>query len=334
MTRLYDVTLRDGNHALRHGLDTNFVREYCTLANNSGIWAIEVGHGNGLGASSYLVGQSKHSDFELLSTARDSLTNVKLAVHSIPGFSTIKKDLIPAINIGVEIFRIASHVTEANVSARHIEFLKNQGVVVQGVLMMSHMATTSELVEQCCLLESYGVDAVILMDSAGYFDPKQIQERFNALSEVLEVETGIHAHNNLGVGVANALKAREHGAKIVDGASMALGAGAGNAQLESIVAHLGRESFQNLELSRFLQMSDFVAQEYFAYLPSTTSRSVASGVAGAFSGYAPQVEALAEELNLNVFDLWTEIGKRRLVAGQETQLREIALELVEIKSVE
>jgi 4-hydroxy 2-oxovalerate aldolase len=77
----------------------------------------------------------------------------------------------------VDVFRVASHVSEANVSAQHIEFLKSRGVNVQGVLMMSHMASTTELLNQCKLLESYGADAIVLMDSAGHFDPNQVRKR-------------------------------------------------------------------------------------------------------------------------------------------------------------
>ena len=334
MTKLYDVTLRDGNHALKHHLETKFVTQYCVLANDSGVWAVEVGHGNGLGASSYLVGKSKFSDFELLSAAREELTSTKLAVHSMPGFSTIKKDLIPALNLGVDVFRVASHVTEANISAPHIEFLKNQNVIVQGVLMMSHMASPYELVKQCKLLQGYGVDAIVLMDSAGYFDPGQIQERIGMINQEVEVEIGIHAHNNLGVGIANALKAKEFGATFLDGASMALGAGAGNAQLEIIVAHLCRESVEVFNLAKFMSMSDLVAKVYSSNLPSTTSTSVASGIAGAFSGYAPFVGSLAVEFSLDVYKLWVEVGKRKLVAGQESQLREIAMQLKEKESID
>jgi 4-hydroxy 2-oxovalerate aldolase len=329
MTLLYDVTLRDGNHALRHNLDTSFVRNYCDLARSSGVWAVEVGHGNGLGASSYLVGKSKFSDFELLSAAKDSLGQTKLAVHSIPGFSSIKRDLIPALSLGVEVFRVASHVTEANVSAQQVNFLKSRDVIVQGVLMMSHMAEISDLVIQCKLLESYGVDAVVLMDSAGYFDPNQVKERVAKLRQEIEVGVGFHAHNNLGVGVANAIAAKEMGATYLDGAAMALGAGAGNAQLETIVAHLNRAAIGTYDVSQFLRMSDLVAREYGSHLPSITGTSVASGIAGAFSGYAPFVNGLANELSLDIYDLWRKIGERKLVAGQESQLREIALDLKE-----
>jgi 4-hydroxy 2-oxovalerate aldolase len=152
--KLYDVTLRDGNHALRHTLTAKFVQDYCKSADASGVWAIEVGHGNGLGASSHLVGKSSESDHDLLEAARQHLTSAKLAVHSIPGFSTIKRDIKPAISIGVDVFRIATHVTEADTSQKHIEYLASNDIEVQGVLMMSHMIDLAGLIKQVSLKKS------------------------------------------------------------------------------------------------------------------------------------------------------------------------------------
>jgi 4-hydroxy 2-oxovalerate aldolase len=191
------------------------------------------------------------------------------------------------------------------------------------------MASTTELLNQCKLLESYGADAIVLMDSAGHFDPNQVRKRIELLHEEISVDIGIHAHNNLGVGVANALAAKEMGATFLDGASMALGAGAGNAQLETIVAHLNRSDEGSFDLNQFLLMSDLVAQTHKSKLPSITGDSVASGTAGALSGYAPEVKRLTVEFSLNAYEFWQEIGERNLVAGQESQLREIAMEMQE-----
>ena len=330
---LYDVTLRDGNHALRHQLDPKFIEEYCIRADNSGVWAVEVGHGNGLGASSFLVGKSKNSDLELLSSAREILSKTKLAAHSIPGFSTIKKDLIPAINIGVDVFRVASHVTEANISGTHIEFLKNNDVIVQGVLMMSHMASISELIDQCKLLSNFGADAVILMDSAGNLDPTQVKERFEALRNEISIPMGMHAHNNLGVGIANALAARDAGAVYLDGATMALGAGAGNAHLESLAVHENRRNPEAYDLRTFFDLSDLVRESHAEFLPRNSSSSLASGDAGVFSGYAPMVAELSRVYDLDSYELWREIGRRNLVAGQESLLLEIAMEIKENEAI-
>ena len=135
-----DATLRDGNHAISHQLSKDNIKKYCIAANKALIPIVEVGHGNGIGASSIQVGLAKESDWTLLSVAREYLTDSKLGVHVIPGFATINKNIKPAIDIGVDIFRIASHCTEADVTARHIAYVREQGKEVYGVLMMSHMA--------------------------------------------------------------------------------------------------------------------------------------------------------------------------------------------------
>jgi 4-hydroxy 2-oxovalerate aldolase len=330
MSLFYDVTLRDGNHALRHKLSASAVSDYCRIADKSGVWAVEVGHGNGLGASSFLVGKSDSTDRDLLESARESLKNTKLAVHSIPGFSTIKRDLIPAIEIGVDIFRVATHVTEANTAEKHIEFLASKDVIVHGVLMMSHMTTIENLIIQAGRMLTYGASAVILMDSAGYFLPRDAEIRVKAIIDSLGIEVGFHAHNNLGMGVANANTAINAGASIIDGASMGLGAGAGNAQLEAIIANQIRDKHSNLNIEPFLSMSEKINQSYADSLPRITKSSIESGMAGVFSGYAPHVKEIAQEFGVNTSKIWDEMARRNLVAGQESMIREIAQDLMNL----
>lgn len=327
---LYDVTLRDGNHALRHSLKPDFVREYCSLANNAGVWAVEIGHGNGLGASSHLVGRSSFPDADLITSARESLTTAKLAVHAIPGFATINRDLKPALDCGVEIFRIATHVTEATTAQKHIEFLRESGVLVHGVLMMSHMSDIPTLCEQATLMKTYGATAIILMDSAGNFVPSEVRARVAAIREDCGLSVGFHAHNNLGMAVGNALAAVESSAEVIDGAAMGLGAGAGNAQLEAIVAAFSRSGVNSGNIAGLLQMSELVRENFPSQLPRTTKDSIESGIAGVFSGYAPQVKQIAEEAGLETSQLWMALAERKLVAGQESMIREIASDLMNL----
>ncbi len=325
MTTYYDVTLRDGNHALRHQLTESFVREYCTSADSSGVWAVEVGHGNGLGASSFLVGKSAYSDEVLLAAARESLNEAKLAVHTIPGFATIDRDLRPAIELGVEVFRVATHVTEATVAQGHMEYLVDQDVIVHGVLMMSHMIELAGLLANAAQMKSYGASAIILMDSAGRFEPFEVKERVAMLHQELGLEVGFHAHNNLGLAVANAHAASGAGASIVDGAAMGLGAGSGNAQLECIVAT--DHGASHPDLRQVLGMSRLVEREFPDKLPRTTASSIESGLAGVFSGYAPQVKQISSEFGLRPDELWQALADHKVIAAQESMIREIAIEL-------
>ena len=325
MTIYYDVTLRDGNHALGHQLSEGFVRKYCAMADTSGVWAVEVGHGNGLGTSSFLAGKSACSDESLLTAARESLREAKLAVHAIPGFATINRDLHPAVELGVEVFRVATHVSEASMAQTHMEYLAAQSVTVHGVLMMSHMIDLPGLLVQAELMKAYGASAIILMDSAGHFEPKDVRERVEMVHQELGIEVGFHAHNNLGLAVANAHAASNAGASIVDGAAMGLGAGAGNAQLESVVATDHSDSHPGLR--QVLGLSRLVENEFPDNLPRTTASTLESGLAGVFSGYAPQVMAVSAEFGRDPGDLWRALGEHKIVAAQESMIREIAIAL-------
>ena len=148
---------------------------YASAADKAGIPIVEVGHGNGL-VRRHCRLVKVFSDLEMLQVVKQHLTKSKLGVHVIPGFATIKKDLSPLISL-IDVVRVASHCTEADITARHIDFAKNKGKVVYGVLMMSHMATADILVEECMKMESYGADGVILMDSAGSYFPSDVKEK-------------------------------------------------------------------------------------------------------------------------------------------------------------
>ena len=327
---LFDVTLRDGNHALRHKLSPKFISAYCQVADKAGLYAVEVGHGNGLGASSLLVGKSAYPDSELIEAARSQLRKTKLSVHCIPGFATIERDLRPAVVQGVDIFRIATHVTEADVAETQISFVKDANLEVQGVLMMTHMVTISELVSQSLVHESNGADAVIIMDSAGYYSPEDVSQRILALREKLTIPIGFHAHNNLGQAISNALAAKQAGAEILDGSAMGLGAGAGNAQLENLAANLLADRGDLSSLTHFLELSKLIESEFVEHLPRVSSESIESGLSGVFSGYAPHVRQVASEFGIDSSSLWKAIAGRKLVAGQESMIREIAEDLMNL----
>ena len=236
--KFIDATLRDGSHAIKHQLTKENIIDYCNAVDDAGLYSIVVGHGNGLGASSLQVGLSLLKDDEMLSVARKSLKNTKLGTYMIPGFGTIEDNLRPAMDIGVDLFKIGCHCTEADTTRQHIEFLRNNGKEVVGVLMMYHFADKVKLLEESKKMQSYGANGVLLMDSAGASTPQMVKEVISFLVENLDVEVGFHAHNNLGLAVGNTLIAIEEGATIVDGTIRGFGAGAGNCQLECVIAVL------------------------------------------------------------------------------------------------
>jgi 4-hydroxy 2-oxovalerate aldolase len=327
-----DPTLRDGNHAVQHELTVQQIAGYCDAADAAGIPIVEVGHGNGLGASSLQLGESATPDLEVLMTAREHLSNSKLGVFVIPGFATIKKDIRQALKAGADVVRVASHCTEADITERHISFAREEGTTVYGVLMMSHMASTDLLVEEARKMQSYGAEAVIIMDSSGHYLPKDVTERISALVSGLDVAVGFHAHNNLGMAIANSVAALEAGADILDGTARGFGAGAGNAQLEVLVAVLDRLEYQTgIDFYKLLDACDWVEQNLMRTFPTISSVSVVSGLSGVFSGFSKPVERIAKQYGVDPRDIFFELGRRGVVAGQEDLIMEVANDLAKTK---
>ena len=329
-----DPTLRDGNHAVAHQLSAKHVAIYAAAADKAGVPIVEVGHGNGLGASSLQVGEALETDEVLLTTARKYLTNSKLGIHVIPGFATIERDLKRAIEIGVDVVRVATHCTEADITQRHIGYAREKGKEAYGVLMMSHMATPDVLVEEAIKMELYGAEGIIIMDSAGAYMPSDVNERISALVEVLSVPVGFHGHNNLGMGIANSVVAIEAGAKILDGTARGFGAGAGNAQIEILIAVLTKMGYETgIDLYKILDAADIAEKEIMPLVPIIKSESIVSGLAGVFSGFSKHVTRISKEYGVDQRDVYFELGKRKVVAGQEDIIIEVVMNLVKQKQL-
>ena len=320
-----DPTLRDGNHAIGHQISEAQIAQYCEAADRAGVPIVEVGHGNGIGASSLQLGLSKVADKKMLETARANLKNAKLGIHIIPGFATIEKDLKLAIDCGVDVIRVASHCTEADITERHIKFARQEGKIAYGVLMMSHMVSKEILAEEAYKMQSYGADGIIFMDSAGFFLPQNVTERVQSLVDALSVPVGFHAHNNLGMAIANSVAAVDAGALMLDGCARGFGAGAGNAQLEVLVAVLERLAYQtNIDLYKILDAAELAEKVLIPEIPTIKNTSIVSGLAGVFSGFMKPVARIADEFGVDPKDIFFELGKRKIIAGQEDIIIEVA----------
>jgi 4-hydroxy 2-oxovalerate aldolase len=324
---LTDSSLRDGNHSVKHTVSLDSIQRYCEFADRAGIPIVEVGHGNGLSASSLLIGKAVNSDTEMLTTARKSLKRSKLGIHSIPGLSTLD-DIKHALDCGVDIVRVATHCTEATLSKPHIEHLSKSGNVVYGVLMMSALITADELVEQAKIMESYGANGVIIMDSTGSYLPGDVEERITKLNNALQISIGFHAHNNLGCAVANSLTAAECGAEFIDVCIRGFGAGAGNAPLEIMIPVLEQSGFKvGIDFKETIKEADKVMSYLVPSQPVSAPINVLTGLKRLFSGFEKPIVAASQLHGIEYSSLIFELGNRKLVAGQEDLIVEVAQNL-------
>jgi 4-hydroxy 2-oxovalerate aldolase len=246
MTRdvtVLDVSLRDSIHSVRHSFTEAQVRAAAKGFNAARVRYFEVSHGEGLGCSSLQYGFSATDELKLIEAAAEECTEAEVAVLLIPGIGT-KQDLQNAANAGAKMVRVATHVTEADVAAQHIQLGRELGMKTAGFLLMAHMAPVEIIVEQAKLFESYGAELVYVADSAGAMLPHDVRTRITALKQEISCEIGFHAHNKLSMALANTIAAVEAGATFIDGSMRALGAGAGNSQTEVIVTVLEKLGYK------------------------------------------------------------------------------------------
>ncbi|HHT7139568.1 4-hydroxy-2-oxovalerate aldolase [Bacillus anthracis] len=329
--RITEVCLRDGSHVMKHRFTEEQVRSVTRALDEAGMHYIEVSHGDGLGGSTLQYGKSLVNEMKLIEAAVDECKQAQIAVLLIPGIGTIH-ELKQAANIGAKLVRVATHVTEADVSAQHIQFARELGMEVCGFLMMAHSASVEKLVEQAKLMESYGAEAVYVTDSAGALLPHEVRERIRALRQSLNIEIGFHGHNNLSVAVANTITAIEEGATRIDGSVRCLGAGAGNAQTEVLLAVLDRMGYKlDIDLYKMMDVAEEIVAPLIPVPQEIQKGSLVMGYAGVYSSFLLHAERAAQRFNVDARDILIELGKRKVVGGQEDMILDVAAELAKIK---
>ncbi|BCB89502.1 4-hydroxy-2-oxovalerate aldolase [Phytohabitans suffuscus] len=329
--RITDSTLRDGSHAMAHQFTEEQVRATVHALDAAGVEVVEVSHGDGLGGSSFNYGFSRTDEIALIRAAVDEATRARIAVLLLPGLGTVE-DLRRAHGAGASVARIATHCTEADVSVQHFGAARDLGMETVGFLMLSHRATPAALAAQARIMVDAGAQCVYVVDSAGALVLHDAQARIKALVDEIgdQAEVGFHGHQNLSLGVANSVLAFQTGARQIDGALCALGAGAGNSPTEVLAAVFSRLGVDTgVDPRAALAAAEDVVRPYIPRLPWMDRASIVQGFAGVYSSFLLHAERAAARYGVPAHEILQRAGEAGYVGGQEDMIIDIALQLVQ-----
>jgi 2-isopropylmalate synthase len=110
--------------------------------------------------------------------------------------------------------------------------------------------------------EKAGVDIVVLCDTNGGCLPGEVAKITQTARGKLNVNVGIHTHDDIGLGVANALASLDAGAMHVQGTINGYGERTGNCNLTSVIPNvalkLKKSSVPRASLAKLKELSQFV----------------------------------------------------------------------------
>lgn len=241
--KILETTLRDGSYVIDFQFTAADTAVICGKLEEAGFDLIEVGHGIGLGASRAGAGKAAETDEAYMQAASKALNKASWGMFCIPGIATLE-DLDVGIANGMDFVRIGTNVEDAAKAEAFVRKAKKAGLWVACNFMKSYAMPPGGFAEYAKLSHDFGCDILYIVDSAGGMLPHEMEEYFSAVQARCNVPIGFHGHNNLGLAVANSIRATELGAAVIDTSLQGLGRSAGNTATEVFLLVLERYGYR------------------------------------------------------------------------------------------
>lgn len=251
--KILDTTIRDGSYAIDFKFSCKDVENLVFKSQKIGIEYIEIGHGQGLNASSPEHGIALQSDEEYMQAAKKVAGKAKLGFFCIPGIARME-DIELAKRNGMAFIRIGVEVPHYEKALPFVKKGCAEGLEVFVNFMKTYASSPEDFARAAKSVHEEGAKGVYIVDSAGSMSAADIGRYIESTRRVSDVELGFHGHNNLGLAVDNTLYCVSKGIDYVDCSFQGLGRSLGNAPLEQVIMVMEKRGYStNFDIPRVLE---------------------------------------------------------------------------------
>lgn len=326
MVNVLDCTIRDGSYTTNYQWNNDVLRDIVGTLEKAGIRFIEIGNGTGLGM--YRNNSNAKTDREYFENTIPYKGKANIGAFFIPGIGT-KEDLALFRKAGGDFIRIGTNCTETENALEYITLARELGFFVCANLMKTYAITAYQLAYKSHDLINAGAQCVYVVDSAGCMLPEEVQSYFSTMNQLYEIDLGFHGHNNLMLANSNSYTAVKNGASFVDATLMSLGRGAGNAQLESIVALLQKELIidDSIDVNMLSDLSERAIANVSSGIKGMNKRDIVIGLSKFHDSYMPLVNKYSVQYNVDPDVLIAEVSKIDVVKPSDELFEEVAARL-------
>jgi len=310
--KVMDCTLRDGANVVGNGFSRELTVMMLEGLIKSGIRIIEIGNAYGMGAEETQKDSPPPlTDAEYLDVAQPYFPQAEIGMF-VGVKNAVPKNIDLAASRGLNFLRVGANAGDGASAKEAIANVKKKGMVCRYSLMKGYILSAKELAQEGAMLESFGLDEMTIMDSAGFMTPDQVGEYVAEITAKVKIPVGFHGHNNLGLSAANGIAAARAGAGVLDCGLMGMARSAGNLPTEVAVALLQREGVRTgvdfHALLKFIDNELAPAMKKHDYHCPIMPVDLIYGLAGCHSSFAGLFKAAADRNGVDLYRLIMEVS--------------------------
>ena len=181
---------------------------------------------------------------------------LKIAVMADVGRCNFRRDIQERKDSPIDLIRVACYLKQIPAAFDVIEDCAKKGYETSCNIMALSTGQESDIKAALDMIGQSPVNVLYIVDSYGSIYPEEMArvcDLFGEFAVKYNKKLGIHAHDNQKLAFANTIECVGDGVDFLDATYMAMGRGAGNCAMETLLGFLRNPKYQIYPVIQFIQ---------------------------------------------------------------------------------